>query len=137
MSSFYPAHIALALFLFVGLLLLLVFFAVAMEGGWRRVGHIYHEHFSQRHRERQLVAAVAFYLTFATVHLLTHSISAGRGPFHNLTLGGRHIHHLVWNPPTPPFRVVGPIELLRFSLRPDRVLSQEGINSCSKNSCSL
>jgi hypothetical protein len=94
MSGFYPAHIALLLF--AGLLLLLVFFAVAMEGGWGRVRHLYHEHFSQRHRERQLVAAVAFYLTFAIVRLLTHSIRAGRGPFHNVTLGGRHIHHLVW-----------------------------------------
>ncbi len=30
------------------------------------------------------------------VRILTHAIRAGRGPFHNLEVGGRHIHHLVW-----------------------------------------
>jgi hypothetical protein len=37
----------------------------------------------------------AFFLTFAIVRVLTHSIRAGRGPFHNVELGNRHIHHLV------------------------------------------
>jgi hypothetical protein len=27
---------------------------------------------------------------------ITHRIHAGRGPFHDVTVGGRHIHHLVW-----------------------------------------
>jgi hypothetical protein len=57
---------------------------------------LYYERFSQPHRERQLVAAIAFYLSFTTVRVLTHSIRAGRGPFHNVEVGGRHIHHLVW-----------------------------------------
>jgi hypothetical protein len=30
------------------------------------------------------------------VRVLTHAIRAGRGPFHNVEMGGRHIHHLVW-----------------------------------------
>jgi len=27
---------------------------------------------------------------------MTHMIRAGRGPFHNVSAGGKHIHHLVW-----------------------------------------
>ena len=30
------------------------------------------------------------------VRVLTHAIHAGRGPFHDVSMGGRHIHHLVW-----------------------------------------
>jgi hypothetical protein len=94
MGSFHPVH--LALLFFAVLLLALVVFSLFVRGGWRRVGELYREHFAQRHRERQLVAAVAFFLSFAIVRLLTHSIRAGRGPFHNVEAGGLHIHHLVW-----------------------------------------
>jgi hypothetical protein len=94
MGSFHPAHLALLCF---GLgLLALVLFSLFLRGRWRRVRELYQEHFAQRHRERQLVAAVAFFLSFAIVRLLTHSIRAGRGPFHNIEAGGLHIHHLVW-----------------------------------------
>jgi hypothetical protein len=94
MGSFHPAHLALLCF---GLLLLaLVLFSLFVRGGWRRVRELYREYFAQRHRERQLVAAVAFFLSFAIVRLLTHSIRAGRGPFHNIEADGLHIHHLVW-----------------------------------------
>jgi hypothetical protein len=92
--TFHPVHIALLVF--AGLSVLLVLLSLANKGGWQRVRELYREHFSDRHRERQLVAAVAFYLAFTTVRLLTHSIRAGRGPFHNVDVGGRHIHHLVW-----------------------------------------
>lgn len=94
MTNFHPVH--LALLLFAILILLLVLFSVVIRGGWHRVRELYHERFSERHRERQLVAAISFFLTFATVRILTHSIRAGRGPFHNMEVGGRHIHHLVW-----------------------------------------
>jgi hypothetical protein len=64
-----------------------------------RVGTLvrhYRRHFSERRRERIFLASLSFFLTFAVVRLLTHAIRAGRGPFHNMSLGGRHIHHLVW-----------------------------------------
>jgi hypothetical protein len=35
-------------------------------------------------------------LTFAIVRGITHLIRAGIGPFHNVSNGGLHIHHLVW-----------------------------------------
>ena len=74
----------------------MVAFGSALEGGIRQVAEIYHEHFAHPHRERQLVAALAFYISFACIRILTHSIRAGRGPFHNIETGGLHIHHLVW-----------------------------------------
>jgi len=91
----HPGRIALAIF--AGLALLTGGLALGVRAaGRRRVRDIYRKAFTERHRERQLVAATAFYVTFAVVRVLTHAIRAGRGPFHNLEMGGRHIHHLVW-----------------------------------------
>ena len=91
----HPGRIALAVF--GALVLLAGGLALAVHAaGRRRVRDIYSNIFNQRHRERQLVAATAFYVTFAGVRVLTHAIRAGRGPFHNIEMGGRHIHHLVW-----------------------------------------
>jgi hypothetical protein len=90
----HPSRIALVIFAAFSVCLFV--FGSTIRGGAARVRDIYREHFPHAHRERQLVAAVAFYLTFAVVRVLTHAIRAGRGPFHNLSVGGRHIHHLVW-----------------------------------------
>jgi hypothetical protein len=90
----HPAHVALAVL--AGLALLVLAFGSAIRGGWQRVHELYRQQFAKVHRERQLVAAIAFYLTFAIVRILTHAIRAGRGPFHDVSMGGRHIHHLVW-----------------------------------------
>jgi hypothetical protein len=94
MPQFHPAHVALAVF--AVLMLLLALFSARIRGGFRRVRELYQTYFAQPHKERQLVAALAFYLSFAVVRVLTHSIRAGRGPFHDVQVGGRHIHHLVW-----------------------------------------
>jgi hypothetical protein len=91
----HPGRIALAVF--AGLALVTAALALAVHGaGRRRVREIYRAQFARRHRERQLVAAISFYLTFAIVRVLTHAIRAGRGPFHNVEAGGLHIHHMVW-----------------------------------------
>lgn len=40
---------------------------------------------------------LAFTLTFAGVRLITHAIrDGGRGPFHNVSAGGIHLHHYLW-----------------------------------------
>jgi hypothetical protein len=57
---------------------------------------IYGFHFQSERRERLFLASVAFLLTFAVVRIITHLIKAGIGPFHNVSSGGLHIHHLVW-----------------------------------------
>ena len=47
-------------------------------------------------RERLFLAWLAFLLTFASVRAITHAIRAHVGPFHDVTRGTEHIHHLVW-----------------------------------------
>jgi hypothetical protein len=91
MHPVHPARIALAV---LAVLLLIVWVLLAMVRG--RAGELYRKHLRETRRERLLIASVAFYCSFATVRILTHAIRAGRGPFHNIQMGGRHIHHLVW-----------------------------------------
>jgi hypothetical protein len=57
---------------------------------------LYRFHFKNEARERLFLASVAFLLTFAIVRVITYSIRAGVGPFHNVTSGTLHIHHLVF-----------------------------------------
>ena len=44
---------------------------------------------------RRVVSSVAFFGSFAAVRGVTHAIRRGVGPFRNLAVGGRHLHHLV------------------------------------------
>jgi len=64
--------------------------------GDRHLRALYHKHFGDRRKERQLFSTGAFFLTFATVRAITHAIRAERGPFRNITPGGRHIHHMTF-----------------------------------------
>jgi hypothetical protein len=57
---------------------------------------LYGKHFSDRRKERQLLSTASFFVTFATVRGITHAIRAERGPFRNITPGGRHIHHMTF-----------------------------------------
>ena len=57
---------------------------------------LYRKHFSDRRKERQLLSTGSFFLTFAAVRVVTHAIRAERGPFRNITPGGRHIHHMTF-----------------------------------------
>ena len=57
---------------------------------------IYEFHFRSESRERLFLASLGFVVTFAIVRGITHMIRAGIGPFHNVTGGSLHIHHLVW-----------------------------------------
>ena len=54
---------------------------------------LYERHFSDPQRERAFLSAVGFTTAFATARGITHAIRAGVGPFHNVSEGGRHIHH--------------------------------------------
>jgi hypothetical protein len=60
------------------------------------LSELYRFHFRSERRERLFLASLAFLLTFAVVRGITYSIRAGIGPFHNVSAGGTHIHHLVW-----------------------------------------
>ncbi|MGA8634543.1 MAG: hypothetical protein WB805_06775, partial [Candidatus Dormiibacterota bacterium] len=56
---------------------------------------MYRQSFSDERRERLFLSSVSFFTTFAATRAITHAIRDGVGPFHNLTVGGRHFHHLV------------------------------------------
>jgi hypothetical protein len=43
-----------------------------------------------------LLSWLAFTTTFAGVRGITYSIRAGKGPFHNVSAGGEHLHHYMW-----------------------------------------
>ena len=62
----------------------------------RELHELYCKHFEDRRKERQLFSTGSFFVTFAAVRAITHAIRAGRGPFRNLTPGGRHIHHMTF-----------------------------------------
>jgi hypothetical protein len=53
----------------------------------------YGRHFSDPQRERAFLSAAGFTTAFATARGITHAIRAQRGPFRNISAGGRHIHH--------------------------------------------
>jgi hypothetical protein len=62
----------------------------------RSLRSIYQAHFSGRRQERQFLSSVSFFVTFAITRSITHAIRRDIGPFHNVSRGGVHIHHLVW-----------------------------------------
>jgi hypothetical protein len=62
----------------------------------RVLGALYRKHLSDCRQERLFLGNVGFLTAFVTVRGITHSIRAGRGPFRNVTPGGRHIHHMTF-----------------------------------------
>jgi len=63
---------------------------------WTRAGELLRRQISDTPRRRILLSSLAFFITFAGVRALTWSIHNAIGPFHDIHMGGRHIHHLVW-----------------------------------------
>jgi hypothetical protein len=58
---------------------------------------VYREHFTNNpRRERQFLASLGFFAGFGAARAITHAILHGVGPFRNLSVGGRHLHHLVF-----------------------------------------
>jgi hypothetical protein len=55
----------------------------------------FHEELDATQRSA-LVSWLAFASTFTAVRGITYSIRAGRGPFHNISAGGEHLHHYMW-----------------------------------------
>jgi hypothetical protein len=79
---------------------------------------LYEKHFGDRRKERQLFSTGAFFTTFASVRGITHAIRAERGPFKNITPGGRHIHHMTFG--IAGLLTVGYLWLLEIGIREDR-----------------
>ncbi len=82
------------------------------------VAALYRHHFRNAAKERQFLSTGSFALTFALVRVITHAIRAERGPFRNITPGGRHIHHMTFG--IIALIVVGYLWLLEIGVRTDR-----------------
>ena len=61
-----------------------------------RLHRIYNARLAQSRRERLFLAAVGFFTAVLVVRGITIAIRYSFGPFHDVSMGGRHIHHLVW-----------------------------------------
>ncbi len=80
----------LLLFIAVGTALLLLLLHLT------KLGVILQDNLPDRPHRRMLLASISFFVTFLAVRLLVASIQHHIGPFQYVTMGGRHIHHLVW-----------------------------------------
>jgi hypothetical protein len=85
------------------------------------VRSLYYKHFDRR-KERQLFSTGAFVTTFATVRGITHAIRAERGPFKNITPGGKHIHHMTFG--IAGLLTVGYLWLLEIGIAEERRASR-------------
>jgi hypothetical protein len=61
-----------------------------------RLRGVYQRRFPQSRRERLFLASIGFFTTVLVVRGLTLAIRHDIGPFHDISMRGRHIHHLVW-----------------------------------------
>jgi hypothetical protein len=88
----------------------------------RDLRSLYYKHFSDRRKERQLFSTGAFFTTFAGVRGITHAIRVERGPFRNITPGGRHIHHMTFG--ITGLLAVGYLWLLEIGTNEQRLASR-------------
>lgn len=61
-----------------------------------RLRNVYKRQFTETRRERLFLASVGFFATVVLVRGITIAIRHDLGPFHDISMHGRHIHHLVW-----------------------------------------
>ncbi len=57
---------------------------------------IYKRQLGETRRERLFLASFGFFTAVLIVRGITIAIHNDVGPFHNVSMHGRHIHHLVW-----------------------------------------
>ncbi len=63
--------------------------------GQRIAGH-YRAELSNPRQERLFISSLTFLGGFGASRAVTHAIQHRIRPFHNLSIGGRHLHHLVF-----------------------------------------
>ena len=61
-----------------------------------RVDALFREGIPDRPKRRLFLAAIGFFVTFTVARSLAYVNYHHIGPFHDIYIGGRHIHHLVW-----------------------------------------
>jgi hypothetical protein len=83
-----------SIILLVFILLVVAVLLVILE--LTRLGYLVRTSIPDRPRRRVFLSSIAFFVTFLGVRLLVYFVVRGKGPFHWVMMGGRHIHHLVW-----------------------------------------
>ncbi len=78
------------------ILLALILGALTTIVARTRLRKVYRERFPEPRRERLFLASIGFFATVVLVRALTLAIRHDIGPFHDVSMRGRHIHHLVW-----------------------------------------
>jgi hypothetical protein len=61
-----------------------------------RVGALFIRYIPDWHKRRLFLSAVSFFATFAVARSLAYANYHQLGPFHDIYIRGRHIHHLVF-----------------------------------------
>ena len=61
----------------------------------RIAGH-YRDQLNNPRQERLFISSLTFLGGFTAARGITHAIQHRIGPFHNLSIGGRHLHHMVF-----------------------------------------
>lgn len=61
-----------------------------------KVNELFHLHVRDRPRQRLLLAAIGFFITFAAARVVAYAAIHSEGPFHYIYFHGTHIHHLVF-----------------------------------------
>lgn len=61
----------------------------------REISQAYAEELDRTHRSL-LMAWLCFAVTFSFLRALTYAIHSHLGPFHDVAVGGLHVHHYVW-----------------------------------------
>ena len=61
-----------------------------------RVGDLFVRYIPDPHKRRLFLAAISFLVTFGVARALAYANYQHIGPFHDIIIGGRHIHHLVF-----------------------------------------
>jgi hypothetical protein len=62
----------------------------------KRIASHYRQEFADPRQERLFISSVTFLGAFGAARGITHAIQHRIGPFRNLSVGGRHLHHLVF-----------------------------------------
>ena len=91
-----PGTGALILLAFAAVVVVLVVVLLLVLLQLTRLGLLVRTTIPDRPRRRSFLASVSFLITFAGVRVLVSTIVHRSGPFQWVTVGGHHIHHLVW-----------------------------------------
>ncbi|MBV8809334.1 MAG: hypothetical protein JO033_11735 [Acidobacteriaceae bacterium] len=78
------------------LLIAAILLLLALIVSKTRLREIYLRQLGESRRERLFLSSVGFFTAVLVVRAITIAIHNDIGPFHNVSMHGRHIHHLVW-----------------------------------------